>query len=365
MSQSDLIVSLSDGFHNAALTGKGWSEALERLASATGSPCSELIGFDDRGVMFHWVVGMSEDGLAALEAINGHDPRINSRVRIGGKAPILSVMTEADFDTAADMTADPGYRAWIEDHGTRFLCLAPLWRDQNRLVGLSVARTPTEGNVDREAHDLFARVAPHVRAAARTMMALGDRAAGVLAESLGGIEIAAFVCDGDGRVHAASAPADMLVETNRWLMVRRNHLHACAERDRLRLAAAIQRAATTHDAAPPHGLVLSSHPSGERMLLEITRLPGETMMRSGRVLIVAHPPKTVTPRIESHAQLLFDLTATEASVVGKLMTGQPAAAIALERGVSIGTIRTHIRHIFEKTGASSQIELVAKLTAYF
>jgi DNA-binding CsgD family transcriptional regulator len=363
MSHPDPIVSLADNFQEAALTGRGWTRALEQLASATGSPRAQLIGFNTQGLMFNWVAGMGEDSLHALDAINGHDPRINSRVRIGGQAPELAILTERDFSTDEDMAADPAYRGWIEDYGSRFFCLSPLWRGENRMVGLSIARTPKEGDMDHDAREFFARIAPHVRSAANTMMALGDRAPGLLAEALGGIEIAAIICDAEGYVHATSEPAEALLEAGSWLMVQNNRLQAQDFGDRSKLVASIRKAAATHSSSAPQSIALRSDGHVDRMLLDITRMPGERKMHFGRVLLVARPPKGVRRSSAIDGQLLFDLTATEAAIVAQMMSGQSAAMIADKRGVSIGTIRTHIRHILEKAGVTSQIELLARMNA--
>ena len=56
---------------------------------------------------------------------------------------------------------------------------------------------------------------------------------------------------------------------------------------------------------------------------------------------------------------LFSLTPAEARVLAKLVLGQNAEEIAAESKTSVETIRTHIKHIFSKTGTSRQSELVS------
>lgn len=53
------------------------------------------------------------------------------------------------------------------------------------------------------------------------------------------------------------------------------------------------------------------------------------------------------------------LTRTEARVATRLADGRPVAHIARELGMAEATVRTHLRNIFRKTGASRQAELVA------
>jgi DNA-binding CsgD family transcriptional regulator len=59
---------------------------------------------------------------------------------------------------------------------------------------------------------------------------------------------------------------------------------------------------------------------------------------------------------------LYGLTATEARVAVLLFDGQSTGTAAHTLSASIHTVRTHIKHIFEKCGVNSQAEL-AKLLA--
>ncbi|WP_295175325.1 helix-turn-helix transcriptional regulator, partial [uncultured Brevundimonas sp.] len=58
---------------------------------------------------------------------------------------------------------------------------------------------------------------------------------------------------------------------------------------------------------------------------------------------------------------LFGLTAAEAVVAARLAEGLGPQAVAQGLQVRIGTVRTHIRRIYEKCEVNSQIELVALL----
>jgi len=61
-------------------------------------------------------------------------------------------------------------------------------------------------------------------------------------------------------------------------------------------------------------------------------------------------------------QSLFDLTPTEARVARSLASGKTVEDIASDGGVSLNTVRTHVRGVLAKTGCSRQVEVVALLT---
>src|SRR5450830_392650 len=61
---------------------------------------------------------------------------------------------------------------------------------------------------------------------------------------------------------------------------------------------------------------------------------------------------------------LFDLTPGESQVGLALANGASLAEIASTCGVSLNTVKTHLRHIFGKTGTCRQGELIALLHSY-
>jgi len=58
---------------------------------------------------------------------------------------------------------------------------------------------------------------------------------------------------------------------------------------------------------------------------------------------------------------LFDLTPAEARVARSLASGKTVEDIAADGGVSLSTVRTHVRGVLAKTGCDRQIEVVALL----
>lgn len=61
---------------------------------------------------------------------------------------------------------------------------------------------------------------------------------------------------------------------------------------------------------------------------------------------------------------VFGLTPAEHRIVQMLLAGQTASAIAESSGQSVGTVRTHVRHIYCKIEVSSREELISRLAPY-
>ncbi|WP_354043205.1 helix-turn-helix transcriptional regulator [Devosia sp. UYZn731] len=79
--------------------------------------------------------------------------------------------------------------------------------------------------------------------------------------------------------------------------------------------------------------------------------------------IVAVTGYSVTGNLPSDTVLrgLFDLSVAEAGIATELSAGKTVKEIALLRGVSLATVRTHLAQIFRKTGTNQQGQLIALL----
>ena len=56
---------------------------------------------------------------------------------------------------------------------------------------------------------------------------------------------------------------------------------------------------------------------------------------------------------------LFSITPAEAKILARLVAGRSFDEIATETGIAIGTVRTHVKRIFAKTGTTRQGELIS------
>ena len=83
----------------------------------------------------------------------------------------------------------------------------------------------------------------------------------------------------------------------------------------------------------------------------------DIFVRCFAVLALTPMTRPQAPPVE-----LVQSTPAEARVARSLASGKTAEAIATEGGVSLNTVRTHVRHVLAKTGCERQAEVVALLT---
>lgn len=369
MEVSDERVALViEGFQAAGVGTGSWLDALDGLAAITGSTRGQLAGIGAEAARpFNWLTKSSVEMLEEFVHVGGTDPQINPRGRAMRGAAELQVLADADFSHSDDRLK-PEYADWVRRHDVPFICMAPLLRHDDLLVGLSVVRTQAQGHVGDLERRLFATVAPHARQAVRTQIHLQAQGAALVAESMDALSIPVFVCDSHGRVRALSSEAEALAAEGRRLKLRNGRLAAATEGDSRALAAAVHEAAFARALAPrraPTVLVVNGEGGAEPLLVEVAPVPGE---RHGfglgvAALVIARTPRKADTRAAAIARALYGLTQAEAAVVADLMGGLSPHAIAEQAGVSVGTVRTHIRHIFDKAGVRSQVELVANMAS--
>lgn len=349
----------------AAVGQTGWREPLDAIAEVTGSMGGQLIGLGSAGLIpFNLMTNVPEECAADFAAAGGGDPRINSRVRVGSSAGELDICDESRFTTAADMRRNPEYAEWIRRYDMRHACLTSLVKSPDSLVGLAVLRGRRHGPIGEEQKRAFTRLAVHVRSAVRTQIALQDQGMMLAAGMMEVMGAAVFVCDAGGRVRAMTPAAEALAAAGDFLRIRGGVLTPACETDQpglaREIAAAVQR--------PPHArpLTVVRQATGDDLLLvEAAPLPVDHAPAfRASVLVIAHVASADEARLAETARVLYGLSSAESAVAAQLALGRSPAAIAHGRQVAIGTVRTQIRRILEKSGTGGQLEFATRLHRY-
>jgi DNA-binding CsgD family transcriptional regulator len=76
-------------------------------------------------------------------------------------------------------------------------------------------------------------------------------------------------------------------------------------------------------------------------------------------------PTLEQPQLPADAlALLYDLTPAETRVLLAVARGESQAQVAASLGVLPSTVKTHLVHIFEKTGCSRQADLMRLVNSF-
>ena len=106
---------------------------------------------------------------------------------------------------------------------------------------------------------------------------------------------------------------------------------------------------------------------GRPILISVMRVSGrlrDSVPQADLVLVLFFGPAERLVSLVDRLAMVFGLTAAEGRVVEALASGETLSHIAERTSVSIETVRTHLKHAFDKTGARRQAELVRLALRY-
>lgn len=211
-------------------------------------------------------------------------------------------------------------------------------------------------------------LAPHFRRAIAIAKALERSASksAALGEVLERLSSAVACIDRDGRLVHANGLAAQMLAANEMLSWSAGKLRPTDERAAAHLDAVL---AAAHDGrTAPNGCSLSAvqrTPGGERMIVHVLPLSAGTRLAAApcaaAAVIIVSPETWDLPRRLDSAARLYALTPAESRVLGALLTGCTIGGAAKALGIKEATVKTHLQHVFDKTGIRRQIDLAQRI----
>jgi DNA-binding CsgD family transcriptional regulator len=210
----------------------------------------------------------------------------------------------------------------------------------------------------------FRRLVHHMANAERLSRTIDERALDweLPQRVLDNMSVGALVADQTGQVRFANAAAEEILAENDGLSRRDNRIQAARSFETNSLLAALRDAAVTGRADKREGgAMLIARPSGKLpyavVVMPLTTASGGEV-KATRALVfmsdLAHRNNELAPRLSQ----LFGLSKAEARVAAGIAEGRRLTEIAQEFDVRMPTVRTQLRAVLKKVGASRQADLV-------
>lgn len=231
---------------------------------------------------------------------------------------------------------------------------------------VSLNRSDSIGDFTQDEQDAVAALRPHLvnaYAIHRRLQALRERAESLRA-SFDQIPLAMLLLGIDGQVVEHNAEAARLLAGGHGV-----RLGACGRLEltdpvpRAALAGALQRLGIPSRPPLPEAVMIPAGPHALEgaLVLQVCALPSASTLAPRARLVAFLAP--VNRRLQAKValrllQLTFDLTPTEATVTLALRDHHDPLHVGAELGLAISTVRTHLKHVFAKTGTDSQRALL-------
>lgn len=276
----------------------------------------------------------------------------------------LGISTRSEIISDANFAGSPVYNELVRSLNGFY----SLHIRQNGGSGylLTLCRPQRAANFEVADMAMLRAIAPHLTTAIGLQQRLHVSVqgyaslAGVLDRIAGGV----ILTDAVGRPLFANTQAARIANEADGLMLDDGGLGAASAATTRQLRDAI--VAVSRDAAI-EGFRIRVERLSHRLPLLLTVLPvwrlGVTVPGAGaaRAAIFVTEPDVPPPIDRLAVAELFRLTPRESEVAAMLATGLDLATIAARLGLGLGTVRDHLKHVFDKTGARSQVALVALL----
>jgi DNA-binding CsgD family transcriptional regulator len=358
-----------DLWYGAGFGERPWAEALHATADLVGGGAAAVLDLNrssGRIGCIH-VYDLDQTVNEYVTRMN----RINPRVHHSLARPGPHVVTDYRVLPESALGRNEFYD-WIErHHGVRYFVGARIYDDGPRSLLASVEFTRRHGHADDEIVETFERVIPHIANAWRISeltQALNDTRG--IAELLVSQRLCGVVgLRADGSVLFMNTAAENAVGRDDGLSLIDGRLHAARAATDRTIQGMIARVLQIgpDKMLDRGGVIAVPRPSG-RTPFALRVLPcgpherHRTDPLPAALIMIANPDqRTVLSAATCHA---LGLTAAETRIAQRLCAGNTLAEAARDLGILHNTARAHLRSIFEKTQARSQVEMVRILCEF-
>lgn len=351
--------------YEAALEPSLWPQVVADASHAFKTPYMMLGVVDRRGSAVMHAVPPGQNELAEVMMARYPTCETNPGLAFAALAPPTAVGLRDRIISDSDLERLEYYQDILRPLGLWHAAIMNVHRDGAVLAPMAFMRTRKEGPFgDGEVAALRA-LAPHFNRALRVTLRLREleARASAIAEMNDRALVALVLTDAFGRVAESNGSARAILAENDGLILRDGVLRAARSEDCVRLTRLIQEAAGSR-LMPMSGVMQVPRPSSRRPLALVvspTRAGGSPFGRSHAVSIAfADPERAPEPSADLLARL-YGFTAREAGVAALLLQGLSPKEAADELAMTENTVRTHIRHLFDKTGVERLADLVRLL----
>jgi DNA-binding CsgD family transcriptional regulator len=269
-----------------------------------------------------------------------------------GALAFLPMTENGGRDVHAINLERPGPDCLLRAFGVRHALSVRTPADRQPSAHLVIGRMPDQPPFDEAELDRFAKIAPHFEWAIQLAELFAKMTANVRASTavLDLLPTGVVILDEQGACVTMNRAAKEALDPDGSALryIKRN----------LAKNGAVEQ--NSDDAgSSPQVLSLPPHIAGHRSIAVLWDIPDDQPDQQRKLAFIMDPDHRHSAEIDVAAlERIYGLTVTEARVAALVGQNKSVAEIADQMGSTSHTVRTHLRHIFEKTGAERQLDLV-------
>jgi DNA-binding CsgD family transcriptional regulator len=356
--------------YDAAIDPNLWLNALAETCDFCRCAVGALYSHDMalREPTFHMLWGL--DAVHTKSYLEEYAPT-NPLIPAHLAADAGDILAASRMPLWDDFVNSAFFRDWGGPQGFIDSLSAIVERTPTRLSMVSCIRHKREGLVDDISFARMGVLRPHFLRAIKIGQALELRSVQVsdLAESLDGLTAAVFIVDQRGNLAHSNGSGDRILREESIFRLSDGRVQAINPAVQADLATALMQiynGKITSERAPAVAFEAST---GERYLAYLLPLTAGFRRKAGlsysasAAIFVVRAALDITTATELIATE-YRLTPAELRVLRAVAEIGGVAEVASTLGVSQETTRTHLRHLFDKTNARSQSDLIRLVAAH-
>ncbi len=354
--------------YEAALDGARWTSVLRLIESKFHGVSATYFVLDRRNHRIrHWSDrNIEQSGVKEYDAYYASiDPRIQYAEKYS-----CSGSTIYDYlHSSEESISSSEYYNWLSERDHRYYIAGITLHDPARLGVISVQRNANGGHVSETEIALFRELVPHFARATRISDKIGyvSLFENSMLQIIDQLPFAALLLDDLGKCVYVNQLGEAALSRHDGFRIRPDgKLQAADTLSDERLQHAVARAirySVDQTTRPPKEAVSIRRNTCRNayiaFALPLIHRDGFGGLRTPTVLVLLRDPDHEFQVECDRIQSVFELTAAEARAVCALCGGQSQGAYARKTGLSIETVRSHVKRALEKTDTHKQAELVA------
>lgn len=353
------------GLYRAALYPDEMQQAISAVAARVEADTFHFLGWDRRRMTTRFNVyshAEMSDGVGDYAAYYG---AIDPRRQLLDSQPIGAVLACHHHLSNGAVSRNEFFQDFLIPAGSRYLAGSRVWTDGNEdfVLGLmrDVGNQPFPAEALREAEGLMGHFGRASQLWADTRALRAAAAAGErIAQSQG---LAHFGLNSLGELVYANHNAEAHLRDGSVLRDSQSRLMACDPRDDEALSAGVRH--TLEHRMGCSRLIGNRAPGGALMVsiapLELDRSVSAWNLDQASVLVTVRARNFGAAPSPNALNQMYGLSRAEGALAVALCRGDTLQEYAETAGVSVATVRTQLKAVFQKTTTSRQAELVSLL----
>lgn len=340
-----------------------WSHALEHLSDALGGS-GAVIFATRRDTGFPLFSGVGKLDPYYLDLYNQHYLEHDLRIPRALAFPLCTPVTEGMLVGEQEYRNSLFYNEFLRPQGLYHVLGSILMNDRELIAAFGIQRYSRQDEFSCEELKFAAQIMPHLQRALQLQIRLDSIAAerNSMFGMLDRLEIGVIILGTTGKVVHLNAAADVILSSRDGLFLEQGELTAAQSQDAQALRRLISGAVATGRlrGTCSGGIVRIARPSLKRPFqVVVSPFPRPGIVPGGitAALFVTDPETSRQVPLEI-LRGLYDLSRAEAQLAALLVTGLTLQESATRLRVSLNTVRTQLKQVFEKTGVSRQADLI-------